>query len=246
MAMKWLTFSPRKTPLRFQCQVTPWHSLRSAPKSESQISSCRKLSRLIRDTIGKPQVIPLPSKWIESSSPPSPDLQFRLGKKKRRTCTDPANCFQCMQRNVNLNASQYTMNTFLEKERRLAEEAKRKEPHFVQLPPERKQKPIPEESSSGSGSIPSPVPAPAPVSGRRVVVASCSRNPCIVTRVEAPDDEVLVQLPLQYHSPHCNCAACKKKRYDDSLIAMDAQVILQNSLLQSSLTDTAGLVCAIL
>ncbi|GFW84001.1 uncharacterized protein TNCV_1661701 [Trichonephila clavipes] len=147
-----------------------------------------------------------------------------------------------MQRNVNLNASQYTMNNFLEKERRLAEEAKRKELHFVQLPPERKQMPIPEESSSESGSIPSPV----PVIDRRMVVASCSRNPCIVTTVEVPDDEVLVQLPVKYHSPHCNCAPCKKKRYDDSLIAMDAQVILQNSLLQSSLTDTAGLVCAIL
>ncbi|GFR28459.1 uncharacterized protein TNCT_408861 [Trichonephila clavata] len=135
------------------------------------------------------------------------------------------------------------MNTFLEKDRRLAEEAKRKELHYVQLPPERKQLPIPEESSSESGSIPSSAPVNAE---RRLVVASCSRNPCIVTTVEAPDDEVLVQLPIQYHSPHCNCPACKKKRYDESLIAMDAQVILQNSLLQSSLTDTAGLVCAIL
>ncbi|GFT26580.1 uncharacterized protein NPIL_463161 [Nephila pilipes] len=170
-------------------------------------------------------------------------MVFRLGKKKKKTCSDPANCLQCMQRNVNLNASQYTINASLEKDRRLAEESRRKELHFVQLPPERKQIPIPEESSGESSPIPSPVPMGAE---RRMVVASCSRNPCIATAIEAPDDEILMQMPIRYHSPHCNCAACKKKRYDDSLLAMDAQVILQNSLLQSTLSDTAGLVCAIL
>ncbi|CAL1274512.1 unnamed protein product [Larinioides sclopetarius] len=189
---------------------------------------------------------------------------FRFGKKKKKKiCTDPSNCIKCIQKNINLEASQYTMDAYIEKERMMTAESRRKELSYVQLPQERKQMPVLDDSRDDAILLRGPLDPE-----RRMVVASgsrdpctagvtvsrdpcmaagaVSRDPCIAAATGVPDEEALLQMPLKYHSPHCNCAACKKKRYDDSLLAMDAQVILQNSLLQNTLSDTAGLVCVIL
>lgn len=122
-------------------------------------------------------------------------------------------------------------------------ESKRKEPNYVHLPPERQQ-------IMYSDDIVDEPPLLSPMNtDRRLVPASSSRElgGAMGGAVGgAMDDANLMQLPLKYHPQNCSCAPCKKKRYDDSLLAMDAQVILQNSLLQNTLTDTAGLVCVIL
>lgn len=126
-----------------------------------------------------------------------------------------------------------------EKERMMVAEAKRKEPNYVHLPPERKQIMYVDD-------IVDEPPLLSPMNtDRRLVAASSSRELGGAMGV-ATDEANLMQLPLKYHPPNCVCAPCKKKRYDDSLLAMDAQVILQNSLLQNTLSDTAGLVCVIL
>ncbi|KAG8201172.1 hypothetical protein JTE90_028831 [Oedothorax gibbosus] len=177
---------------------------------------------------------------------------FRLKKKKKADCT----CIKCIQKNINFTTSQYTMDA--EKERMMMAEAKRKEPNYtheaqykepnyahiaeaqrkepiyVEIPDRKQKAPYPEEDIIEYSSAMSPQNAE-----RRLVSASSSRE-----LAGMPPDEPLI-LPLKYHPHNCVCDPCKQKRYDDSLLAMDAQVILQNSLLQNTITDTAGLVCVI-
>ncbi|GIY33347.1 hypothetical protein CDAR_452761 [Caerostris darwini] len=261
-----------------------------------------------------------------------------------------------MQTNINLNESQYTIEIYKEKERRLNAEAKRKELFFVDLPPEVKSLPIPEENGDNLTPIRSPplnpdrrmisasnrrdphIPSSAAIRDQHIAAASgnrdlniagsvAHRDPHIIVATGGRDPRILItslnrdghiplapgsidpyavgiirgavdpvggavvpvggegggavggaasavgggvvpvggsigsdqyldpselseealrDIPLRYHPSSCNCRGCRQKRYEDSLVAMDAQVVLQNSLMQSALSDTAGVVCVIL
>lgn len=147
-----------------------------------------------------------------------------------------------------------------EKERMMMAEAKRKEPNYVHeaqwkepnyvheaqrnvhIPPDRKQMaPYPEDDIIEDPSLMSPH-----NTERRLVSASSSSRELSGAMGMPPDEAAMMHVPLKYHPHNCVCGPCKQKRYDDSLLAMDAQVILQNSLLQNTISDTAGLVCVIL
>ncbi|KAF8791017.1 hypothetical protein HNY73_005954 [Argiope bruennichi] len=173
---------------------------------------------------------------------------FRFLKKKK-TSKDPSDCRKCIESSVNMARSPYTMGMYIEKERRLAAESKRKEPNFSQLPT------IPDDSEEDN------IYLEPETDERRFAVASTSTAGPSMTRQQRTDARAVrkqpkksqplpkgknykatkLDIPQMYHAADCACCKCQPKLYDENYIAMDTQVVLHNSVVQQTLTDAVGL-----
>ncbi|XP_071043672.1 uncharacterized protein [Parasteatoda tepidariorum] len=152
-------------------------------------------------------------------------------KKKKKTCKASLNCPECLKKNLYLSSTECPLEICPEKQQIMTSEAMR-------------------EHISHPANIIPPDNVENIITDDKVGCIAQSRNMREVADApilrRGPDGEFY---PVTYHpSQHtinCKCPPCEQKRYDESMVAMDAQVILQNSLMQSTLTDTAGLMCAI-